>query len=57
MYYVYCLESQKNSTLYIGYTTDLKKRFADHNDGKRGDFCSGCGEGLQVRLRNKIKEV
>ena len=33
MYYVYVLQSQKNQSLYIGYTSDLKKRFAEHNSG------------------------
>lgn len=33
MYYVYILQSIKDKSLYIGYTTDLKKRFAEHNNG------------------------
>lgn len=33
-YYVYILQSLKNNSLYIGYTTDLKRRFKQHNDGK-----------------------
>ena len=33
-YYVYVLQSSKNKSLYIGYTTDLKKRFLQHNSGK-----------------------
>ncbi len=33
MYYVYILKSQKDDSLYIGYTADLKKRFKEHNDG------------------------
>lgn len=32
-YYVYILQSLKNSSLYIGYTSDLKKRFNKHNSG------------------------
>lgn len=32
--YIYILQSLKNKSLYIGYTTDLKKRFKDHNNGK-----------------------
>ncbi|MFA6047453.1 MAG: GIY-YIG nuclease family protein [Parcubacteria group bacterium] len=32
-YYTYILESLKNSELYIGYTTDLKRRFEEHNSG------------------------
>jgi putative endonuclease len=33
-YYVYILQSQKDQSLYIGYTSDLKKRFKEHNEGK-----------------------
>lgn len=33
MYYVYILQSQKNKSLYIGYTNNLKRRFAEHNNG------------------------
>lgn len=34
MYYVYVLKSEKRKKLYIGYTSDLKKRVAGHNRGK-----------------------
>jgi len=33
-YYVYILQSQKNKSLYIGYTQDLRKRFREHNNGE-----------------------
>ena len=33
-YYVYILQSLKNKSLYIGYTSDLKKRLQEHNSGK-----------------------
>mgnify|MGYP001613119215 CR=1 FL=1 len=33
-YYVYILRSDKNNSLYIGYTSDLRRRFKDHNEGK-----------------------
>lgn len=33
MYHIYILQSQKDKSLYIGYTTNLKKRFLDHNNG------------------------
>ncbi|OGY36114.1 MAG: hypothetical protein A3E36_00835 [Candidatus Andersenbacteria bacterium RIFCSPHIGHO2_12_FULL_45_11b] len=33
-YYVYILKSQKDSSLYIGYTSDLIKRFTQHNNGE-----------------------
>jgi putative endonuclease len=32
-YYVYVLKSYKDNLLYIGYTTDLRKRVTDHNNG------------------------
>ncbi len=34
MYYVYLLQSEQfPDKRYTGYTTDLKKRFRDHNSG------------------------
>lgn len=33
-YYVYILKSTKDKSLYIGYTSDLKKRLDEHNLGK-----------------------
>ena len=33
MHYVYLLKSEKDGLLYIGYTNDLKRRFAEHNSG------------------------
>ena len=33
MYYVYILYSEKDGGLYIGYTTDLKRRFIEHEKG------------------------
>jgi len=33
-HYVYILQSQKDKSLYIGYTSDLKKRFKKHNAGE-----------------------
>ena len=34
MFYVYILESLKDKSRYIGTTTDLKKRLAEHNAGE-----------------------
>ena len=31
MYYVYLLKSDNASELYIGYTSDLRRRVAEHN--------------------------
>lgn len=33
MHYVYILRSDKDEKLYIGCTNDLKRRFAEHNNG------------------------
>lgn len=33
MYYVYLLESKIDKSWYIGYSFDLRKRFASHNAG------------------------
>ena len=43
MFYVYCLQSQTNDKIYVGSTSDLKKRFADHNNKLGGDFTSRNG--------------
>ncbi len=34
MYYVYVLHSQSDHQLYTGFTSDLKRRFQEHNSGK-----------------------
>jgi putative endonuclease len=34
MNYVYVLVSKKDGESYIGSTTDLRRRLAEHNDGK-----------------------
>lgn len=33
MFYVYIIQSKKNSELYIGYTSDLKNILLKHNQG------------------------
>ena len=33
-YYTYVLESLKDRKRYVGYTTDLRKRLEEHNEGK-----------------------
>ncbi len=34
MYFLYILQSEKNSRYYIGSTNDLERRLAEHNSGK-----------------------
>ena len=34
MFYTYILKSQKDKKLYIGYSSDLKNRFTQHQRGK-----------------------
>ena len=34
MYYTYLLRSKLDSSLYVGFTVDLKKRIERHNRGK-----------------------
>jgi putative endonuclease len=33
-YYTYVLKSERDDHLYIGYTSDLRKRIDEHNKGK-----------------------
>jgi len=34
MYYTYVLRSKVDGNFYTGYTNDLKRRVAEHNEGK-----------------------
>ncbi|ODS33854.1 MAG: GIY-YIG nuclease superfamily protein [Candidatus Scalindua rubra] len=34
MHYVYIIKSIKTKKIYIGYTSDLKRRLKEHNEGK-----------------------
>lgn len=34
MYYVYILQSLRDKNIYTGFTSDLKKRYQQHLDGK-----------------------
>ncbi len=33
MYYLYILKSKKDNQLYVGSTTDLRRRLSEHNSG------------------------
>jgi putative endonuclease len=39
MYYVYILECD-NDSLYTGITTDIERRFQEHQEGRGGHFTS-----------------
>jgi len=32
-FYIYVLQSEKDKSIYIGYSNDLKRRFEEHNKG------------------------
>jgi len=34
MFYVYILKSRQDGNLYVGSTNDLRRRLAEHNNGK-----------------------
>ncbi|MFH1182778.1 MAG: GIY-YIG nuclease family protein [Candidatus Moraniibacteriota bacterium] len=34
MHFVYILQSQKDKRTYVGYTNNLKRRLAEHNNGR-----------------------
>lgn len=36
MFYVYLMNSLKNNKIYIGFTSNLKRRFVEHNEGELG---------------------
>lgn len=43
MYYVYILASRRNGTLYIGLTSDLRKRVYEHENGFADGFTKKYG--------------
>lgn len=46
LYYVYILASRRNGTLYIGVTSDLKKRVFEH----KNDLVEGFTKRYQVHM-------
>ena len=38
MYYTYILKSERIQKLYIGYTSNLKKRLKEHNQNKSNSY-------------------
>ena len=39
MFGVYIIRSCKDGSLYTGYSSDVKKRFAEHNKGRVSSTC------------------
>ncbi|MFY0688584.1 MAG: GIY-YIG nuclease family protein [Cyclobacteriaceae bacterium] len=35
-FFVYIIQSEKDSTFYIGYTSNLERRITQHNESKSG---------------------
>ena len=62
-HYVYILKSTVVDKVYIGYTTDIKRRFKEHNDGYsqftkkykpwRLVYCEYYSSGKDARNREK----
>ena len=42
-YYVYVIQSNKDSRFYTGFTVDLRKRLKEHNEGKYISWTKGRG--------------
>lgn len=42
MYFVYIIKC-KDGTMYTGITTDVKRRFLEHNSGKGGNYTKSRG--------------
>jgi putative endonuclease len=63
MYYVYVLRNAESGRLYTGYTSDLRKRLAEHNAKKSGYtkysgpyeliYYEGCWNMLDAQMREK----
>ena len=61
-HYVYILENQDDKSLYIGYTTDLKRRVDEHNEGKGGrttknKLHSNLSRGVATKLKKNWKLI
>jgi len=43
MYYVYLIKSVSTGKVYVGYTSDLRRRLKEHNDKKGGKYTKNKG--------------
>ena len=63
MFYTYVLYSLKDSRLYTGYTSDLKRRISEHNNGNVSStkyrrpllliYFEGCLSEMDAKIREK----
>ncbi|MCX2838792.1 GIY-YIG nuclease family protein [Salinimicrobium sp. MT39] len=63
MFYVYALSSLKENYIYVGLTSDLNRRFEQHNSGKERTtrkfrpfkliFSEICSSRTEARIREK----
>ena len=44
MYSIYVLQSKKNDSFYIGFTTNVKRRVLEHNQNIGGEYTKDKGE-------------
>ncbi|HNU54269.1 MAG TPA: GIY-YIG nuclease family protein [Candidatus Syntrophosphaera sp.] len=42
-YYVYIIANKRHGTIYVGFTGDLKRRIADHKEGRIPGFTKRYG--------------
>ena len=56
MWYAYVLENIKNKRFYIGSTSDLRRRFKEHNQGRGGEYTKNQGKFKLVFYEAYIKK-
>ena len=57
MYYVYVLRNSINKELYYGYTNNLQRRFAQHNENKQFELIYYEAYKSEVDARNREKRL
>jgi len=55
-YFVYILEC-RDKTLYTGYTNDLEKRLANHNNSKQGAHYTKIRRPVILKYSEKFKTI
>lgn len=63
MFYTYIIQSEKSGRYYIGHTSDLDQRLANHNDGrvkstsKRGPWRVRYFEEYETKIQANQREL